>query len=87
MWIYQQALDSMYKVIVKNAKEFPCLEYCSKDQLQILWDENIWQLNNNIKLLERHDLTLGEETCIMNKIQAIENQLENIDYEWSRFTS
>ena len=75
----------MYAIIKKQAKLPPRIDYCSKDELQALWDDIVWKLNDFDRLLQLDDLTLDEENCILRKMEALEQELEDIDYEWSRF--
>jgi hypothetical protein len=84
MWIYQAALDRMFAVIKKQVDLPPALCSCSKEQLQSEWDDTIWKINNLARILERDDIDLVEEDCILGKIADLESYLENIDYEWSR---
>lgn len=85
MWIYQAALDRMMSVVRKQHKLFPALDQCSKEQLQELWDKKLWDRDNLIKLLDNDDITIEDEVSIRFKICDAEDQLELIDYEWSRF--
>lgn len=85
MWIYQSTLDNMYATIKRQAQLPPRLDFCSKDELQMIWDEIIWKLNMYDRLLRNGTLESEEETCIFRKMDELEAELEKIDYEWSRF--
>jgi len=87
MWIYQNALDEMYAVIKKNviAGSLPAPCSCSKIQLQELWDEAHWKLDGYYAQLDWGDLDDGVEESIYRRIEIIESEIEEIDYQWSRF--
>ena len=86
MWIYQETLNEMYAVIKRQAKLPPRLDYCSKDQLQVLWDGLLWKRAKLEALMDWHGLEEGDISGIERSIDKIDEELEEIDYEWSRFT-
>lgn len=85
MWIYQETLNRMYEVIKRQAKGFPRLDYCSKEQLQVMWDDLLWKRAKLEELMDWHGLEDGEIAGIERSIDKIDTELEAIDYEWSRF--
>ena len=85
MWLYQNTIDQMFSVIKKQHLLPPSISWCSRDQLNELWAENMWKRDNYYKLLKDDSLDFDTEQSIINKIQCIEDELDNIDYEWSRF--
>jgi hypothetical protein len=85
MWVYQATLDRMMCVVRKQHKLVPSLDQCSKQELQELWDKKLWDLDMLISLLENDDISAEDESSILVKICEAENELERIDYEWSRF--
>jgi len=86
MWVHQETLDEMYKIIKRMAKQPPRVDCCSKEQLQELWDNLLWKRDKLEELLDWHGLEDGEGTGILRSIDRIDEELEEIDYQWSRFS-
>ena len=84
MWDKQSTFDHMYGVVRRMHGLKPRLDYCTKAQLEELWQENIYQLDLYHRLVKRCEDS-EEERVLLKKIEWLEEELDSIDYEWSRF--
>jgi hypothetical protein len=75
----------MYEIIKRQARGPPRLDYCSKEQLQVMWDDLMWKRDKLEELMDWHGLENGDLAGIEMSIDKIDTELEAIDYEWSRF--
>jgi hypothetical protein len=75
----------MYEIIKRQAKGAPRLDYCSKEQLNVIWDDLLWKRAKLEELMDWHRLEEGEISGIERSICQIDDELAAIDYEWSRF--
>jgi len=85
MWVFDETLARMVTISHKQTNVFHSIEYCSREELEYMWEESDWKRANYVRLLERDDLINDEVKCIEEKINALEIELDIIDYEWSRF--
>ena len=91
-WVWDSALTRMCDSLKKPYltfpyKVYPHVAYCSKEQLQELWDESYEKIDEYYRLLEEPymDIGLELEKYYFGKIEELENYIEEIDYQWSRF--
>jgi len=84
MWDHQYTLDHMHGLIRRMHSKKPRVDYCTKTQLEELWQENLYQLNLYHRIVEKCEDS-EEERVLLKKIEWIEAELDSIDYEWSRF--
>lgn len=91
-WIWEETLKRMCDIVKKPYLNFPYKVYphvahCNKEQLQELWDEAYEKIDDYYRLLEDPymDVGLALEKYYLEKIEDLENYIEEIDYQWSRF--
>jgi len=92
-WVWESTLRRLCDTFKRPNQKFPYksypdLAYCDKEQLQELWDELYEKLDNYYRLMEDPCMEVGLELekYYLEKIYQIESQIEEIDYQWSRFS-
>lgn len=90
-WVYestvQRMCDTMKTPYVNFPyKAYPPLRFCSKEELLELWTSAYEKLDRYIWLLEEGTGELGGgEKYFLGQIEWLENYIDDIDYQWSRF--
>lgn len=83
MWVHQATLDYMHSIIKKQHTLKPRLDYCNKEQLEELWEENLYQLDLYNRLVDISN-NFDEERILLKKIDYLEQELNEIDRLWSK---
>jgi hypothetical protein len=66
-------------------KVYPHVAYCNKEELTELWTAAYEKLDRIYLALEDPLLSLRFEKMYYDDIERIEKQIDEIDYQWSRF--
>ena len=92
-WVWEETLKNMCDILKRPYLKFPYkvyphVAYCNKDELQEMWDECYEKIDKYIMLLDdpNMDIGLDLEKHYLEKIYELECQIEEIDYQWSRFS-
>lgn len=89
-WQYDGTLLRMCDILKQPYLNFPYKVYpplasCSKEELTELWTAAYEKLDRIYLALEDPLLSLQFEKMYYDDIERIEQQIDEIDYQWSRF--